>query len=73
VRPAGLVPKQAKIVIGPRVPAIHCDVIEISAGGAQVVAHGTAEMPQRVTFLHSGIKKSARVVWKKGRRMGLQF
>jgi hypothetical protein len=73
VRPSGLVARTAKIILDPKRPAIDCDVLDISAGGAQVLAHGTTEVPERITFLHSGTHKRARVVWRKGRRMGLQF
>jgi hypothetical protein len=73
VRPSGLVPRQAKIVIAPRSPAIDCNVIETSAGGASVDVHGVTEIPTRITFIHAGSSKAARVVWRKGRRMGLQF
>jgi hypothetical protein len=73
LRPSGLVPRTAKIIISVKSPAIDCDVLDISAGGAQVLVHGTTEIPERITFLHSGMQKRSRVVWRKGRRMGLQF
>jgi hypothetical protein len=73
VRPSGRVPGTAKIILDARSPAINCDVVDLCAGGAQVVVHGTTDIPERITFLHSGTQKRARVVWRKGRRMGLQF
>jgi len=73
VRPSGLVPTRAKIVIAARIPAIDCNVYEISAGGVRVDVHGLTPIPERITFVHSGRRKAARVVWRQGRRMGLQF
>lgn len=73
VKPSGLVPRVGKLIIDSRSPAVDCNVIDLSAGGACIEAHGTTPIPERIGFLHSGTRKSARVVWRKGRRMGLQF
>ena len=73
VRPSGLVAKRGMIVIDPRRPGVGCVVIDLSAGGACVHVEGQADIPQRVTFVHSGVKKACRVAWRKGQRFGLQF
>ncbi len=73
VRPRGLVASRGAVVIDPRWPALDCVVIDLSAGGACVHVEGQAPIPERVTFIHSGTRKSCRVVWRKGRRLGLQY
>jgi hypothetical protein len=73
VRPSGLVPKRGMLVVDARMPAIDCAVIDISAGGACVYVDSLAAMPDRVTFVHSGMRKNCRVAWRKGQRFGLQF
>ena len=72
-RPRGLVANRGALVVNPRAPAVDCVVLDISAGGACVHAEGHAPIPDRVTFVHSGTKKACRVVWRRGRRLGLQY
>ena len=45
----------------------------MSAGGACVFVHGQDDIPNYLTLLHAGIKKTCRVVWRRGRRIGLQY
>lgn len=73
VAPRGLVSKTATLVSDLRAPTMDCVVIDISAGGACVFVNGQSDIPDRVTFLHGGAKKSCRVVWRRGRRIGLEF
>ena len=73
VAPRGLVSKNATLIADLRKPVLDCVVIELSAGGGCVFVRGEADIPERLTFLHAGVKKSCRVVWRKGRRIGLQF
>lgn len=73
IRPSGLMPKTGKIIVDIKKPAMDCDVVDISAGGAHLAVHGSAAIPPRFTFLYSGSKKQARTVWIKGRRVGVQF
>ncbi len=73
VRPSGLVASRGAVVIDPRSPAVDCVVLDLSAGGACVHVSGQAAIPDRITFIHSGTKKACRVVWRKGRRVGLQY
>lgn len=73
VRPSGLVPKRGNIVVDARRPALACTVIDISAGGACVHMDAPSTIPDRVIFVHSGLRKSCRVAWRRGLRVGLQF
>ena len=73
VRPSGLVAKRGKLVVDRASPALDCDVVDLSAGGACVIVHGQATIPERVVFVHSGTKRSSRVVWRNGRRIGLHY
>lgn len=73
VAPRGLVSKNATLIVDLYSPVLDCVVIELSAGGACVFVLGGADIPDRLTLLHAGVKKSCRVIWRKGRRIGLQF
>lgn len=73
VRPSGLVDKRGTIVVDKRQPAVSCVVIDVSAGGACVQVDRPADVPARVTFVHGRIRKSSRVAWRNGYRLGLQF
>jgi hypothetical protein len=73
VRPSGLVPKRGTIVVDARLPALGCMVIDVSAGGACVQVDRPLEIPARVTFVHGRTRKSSRVAWRNGYRLGLQF
>jgi hypothetical protein len=52
---------------------IGCNVVDISAGGGCIEVHGTEAIPARFILHHGGVKKSCRVVWRKGRRIGVSF
>lgn len=54
-------------------PAVACDVVDISAGGACLQVHGSEAIPARFVLNHGGVKKSCRIVWQKGRRIGVSF
>jgi hypothetical protein len=54
-------------------PAIACNVVDISAGGACIEVYGADAIPPRFILHHGGVKKSCRVVWQKGRRVGVSF
>jgi hypothetical protein len=73
VRPSGLMPKSGKIIVDLKKPALDCEVVDISAGGAHLAVHGSDAIPPRFTFLYSGSKKLCRAVWVKGRRVGVTF
>jgi len=54
-------------------PATNCDVVDISAGGACLDVHGAQPIPKRFVLSHGGVRKSCRIVWQKGRRIGVAF
>jgi hypothetical protein len=72
VRPAGLVSRTAKILL-PKSPPIECTVIDLSAGGACLDVADPGRLPARFTLLHGATKKNCLVMWKKFRRIGVQF
>lgn len=73
VRPAGRMANTAKIIVDAKSPAIDCNVVDYSAGGACIEICGQVRLPSRFELLYSGSKKRCRVVWNTGRRYGLTF
>ena len=73
VRPSGSIAKAATIFVDLKKPATVCNVVDISAGGACIEVHGTEVIPRRFILNHGGVKKSCRIVWQKGRRVGVSF
>jgi hypothetical protein len=68
------VSKTAKIiVVDARSPAIDCNVVELSSGGACLEVSHAAAIPKRFVLLHGRTKKKCLVVWKEGRRLGVTF
>jgi len=65
--------RTGKIFVDLTAPAINCDIVDISAGGACIIVHGASEIPKKFILLYGGAKKSCRMVWIKGRRVGLSF
>ena len=72
VRPSGLVSRTARIIL-PQAPPIDCTIIDMSAGGACLDLPEPDRLPARFALLHGGIKKNCLVMWKKFRRIGVQF
>ena len=70
VRP---VAKTGTIFVDARSPATACNVIDVSAGGACLEVHGSDAVPKKFILSHAGVKKTCRVVWQKGRRVGVTF
>ena len=50
-----------------------CTVIDYSARGACIEVHGAAAIPKRFFFVHGMSKTQSRLVWQKGRRVGIAF
>jgi hypothetical protein len=73
VRPSGLVSGKANLIIGPKAPVIPCYVVDYSAGGACIELNTDTNLPQRFEMLHGAVRKKCRMVWKRGRRVGLCF
>ena len=73
VAPRGLVSKVATIIVDPKKPVISCNVIDQSAGGACLEVCGQAVIPKKFILLHAGTKKTCKVVWQVGRRLGVSY
>ena len=74
VRPSGLVSKTASIFADHKgAPVIECEVVDLSPGGACLQLMREAEIPERFIFMHGGVKKKARLGWRKGYRFGVVF
>jgi hypothetical protein len=72
IRP-GASGRAATIFVDVKTPTTACNIVDISAGGACIEVHGTAAIPKRFILNHGGVKKSCRLVWQKGRRIGVSF
>ena len=72
VRPNGA-ERVGSIFIDLKKPAIVCNVVDISAGGACIEVHGSATIPKKFMLHHGGVQKSCPLVWQKGRRIGVSF
>jgi hypothetical protein len=73
IRPTGRNSDLAKLIIDPKAPVVDCKVIDYSAGGACLEISGQTKLPNRFELLFGGTKKRCRVVWCKGRRLGVTF
>ncbi len=73
VRPSGRMASAATIILGPKVPAVRCSIIDYSAGGACIEICGQVALPGRFELLYGSIRKKCRVVWTKGIRFGVTF
>jgi hypothetical protein len=73
IRPNGAAASTATIFVDLKKAATACEIIDISAGGACILVHGSDAIPKRFTLSHGGVKKSCRLVWQKGRRVGVSF
>lgn len=73
VRPRGNVSSVVKVQAGPKAPLIDCTLIDYSAGGACLEVPGQTKLPDRFEMFHGSIRKRCRIVWSKGRRVGVTF
>jgi len=74
VAPSGLVSNTASIFADQKcAPVIECEVVDLSPGGACLQLMRDAAVPERFVFLHGGVKKKARLGWRKGYRIGVVF
>ena len=73
VRPSGLVSNAGTIIVGPKAPTIGCTIIDISAGGACLDLPDPDRLPRRFVLVHGATKKNCLIMWKKFRRIGVQF
>ncbi len=73
ISPSGRMSATGHIVVGPKLPALTCKVVDYSAGGACLDIYGLGALPDRFEFLYGGVKKKSRVVWRRGIRIGVAF
>jgi hypothetical protein len=73
VQPTGQMSRSASIIVAPKLPVITCTVVDYSAGGACLQIFGQQTLPDRFEFLYGNVKKKARVVWRRGTRIGVVF
>ncbi len=66
-------PKVGRIVVDRKTPSIECRIIDQSASGACLEVSGDAAVPKQFEFFAGGTKKTCKVVWKSGRRLGVLF
>lgn len=65
--------KTGTIYVDLKSPTTDCRIVDVSAGGACLEVHGSNAIPKRFTLNHGGVKKACRIVWQKGRRIGVCF
>ena len=63
----------AKVQAGPNMPLIACRLVDYSAGGACLELPGQIKLPDRFDFFYGTTRKRCRIVWTKGRRVGVTF
>jgi len=52
---------------------IDCAVVDLSAGGACLEFSRQQDVPERFEFLHGGVRKIAKLAWRRGYRIGITF
>ena len=65
--------KTGQIIVGPKVPALTCRVVDYSAGGACLDIYGLGSVPDRFEFHYGGVRKKSHIVWRRGIRIGVAF
>ena len=73
MRPTGAISKTGTIFVDLKSPSAACDIVDIGAGGACIEVHGSEAIPKRFILNHGGVKKTCRLVWQQGRRVGVAF
>ena len=73
IRPAGLVSKTGILFVDLKSRPTICNIIDLSAGGACIDVHGSDAIPLKFILNHGGVRKTCRVVWQTGRRVGVSF
>ena len=73
VRPPSGAAAKAQIVVGPKLPAIPCRLVDYSRGGACLELSPAIALPARFELVHGGVRKKSRVVWRRGIRIGVAF
>jgi hypothetical protein len=75
VKPTGPMARTGKIIVDARRPAVDCNIVDYSAGGAclDLELSVAASLPKRFELLYGGSRKKCRVVWAARRRVGVCF
>ena len=73
ITPSGLMSRTGQIIVGPKLPAMTCRVVDYSAGGACLDIYGLGAVPDRFEFLSGGVRKKSHIVWRRGIRIGVAF
>jgi PilZ domain len=73
VRPSGLVPKTATVIIDAKSPTIRCTLVDISAGGACLELPHPEQLPNRFGLLFGRVRKRCLMVWRSNHRVGVRF
>ena len=73
LKPTGLMAKTGTLVLDKNTPAMTCNVIDISRGGACLELSKEIKLPKRFVFIHGGVKKHCHLVWQKNSRFGVGF
>ena len=73
IRPAGNMSGTVKVQAGPNTPLIDCKLVDYSAGGACLELSGQTKLPDRFELFYGTTRKRCRIVWSRGRRVGVTF
>jgi hypothetical protein len=73
LKPSGLMSKTGVLVLDKKQPAVPCNIVDISRGGACLQLPKPVQMPKRFVFVHAGVKKSCHLIWQKFDRIGVGF
>jgi hypothetical protein len=67
--------KSGKIVFAHGASVVDCVIRDLSVAGARLEVPNTVGLPQEFTLLdvHSGKSYAAKVAWRRGQRMGVEF
>ena len=71
--PKGLVPRAARLLLGPNTQPLECKVVDLSAGGAQLEFQRVYDLPPRFEFLHGATKRWCTLAWSRGFRVGISY
>lgn len=73
VKPTGRLAQSGTIILDVKLPSVVCRIVDLSAGGACLEVSTPANIPKQFVLLYSGTKKTCRVAWRKGWRIGVMF
>ena len=62
-----------KIDLGPGQEAIVCFVWDMSLNGARLKLSKSVELPKVISVLIGNVRKGARIVWRNGDQIGIEF